>query len=171
MNERWSKLMVALHWVSAGLLAGLLIVGSTMVDLAPDSPVRPVLGRLHAVGGVTLALLTLARLLRKQLGTRPAPLPLAPLHRAGVGLVQALIYVAIFGMGASGLGTALGSDWHSYLDGTPLSAPDLSHLLSRKVHGALAWGLVLLVGAHVVGVVVQQVRKGGVLRRMIPFLR
>lgn len=171
MDERWSKQMVALHWLSAALVVGLVVVGFFMVDLPADAPLRRVLGRAHSLGGLTLGLLTLTRLLVSRLGVRPAPLALPTLHRRGIAWVHGLIYVALFGMSASGLGTALGSDWPAYLGGDLGAAPQLGALLSRQVHGALVLGVVLLVVAHVGGVVVQQLRHGGTLRRMSPFGR
>lgn len=170
MNDRWSKTLIALHWLSAALLVGLVVAGFVMVDLPADAPLRRLLGRAHSLGGLTLGILTMVRFLVRMTGKSPAPLPLAPLHRKGVSFVHGLLYVALFGMGASGVGTALGSTWPSYVSGDS-PVPDLSGLLSRQVHGALVIGLLLLVGAHVVGVLVQQLRQGGALRRMLPFLR
>lgn len=171
MNERWSKTIITLHWVSAALLVGLVVVGFVMVDLPADAPLRRVMGRMHSLGGLTLGVLTLVRFLVRMTGKSPAPVPLPALHRRGVSLVHGLLYVALFGMGASGMGTALGSTWPAYVSGDAVSAPVLEALLSRQVHGALIFGLLLLVGAHVVGVLVQQVRQGGALRRMLPFLQ
>lgn len=169
MNDRWSKTIIALHWISAALVVGLVVVGFVMVDLPAEAPLRRVLGRVHSLSGLTLGTLTLGRFLVRMIGKNPAPIPLAPMHRKGVSVVHALIYVALFGMGASGVGTALGSSWPAYVGGEA-PAPVLEGLLSRQVHGALIFGLLLLVAAHVVGAVVQQLRQGRTLRRMLPFL-
>jgi cytochrome b561 len=171
MNDRWSKTIIALHWISAALLVGLVVVGFVMVDLPAEAPLRRVMGRMHSLGGLTLGILTLVRFLVRMMGKSPAPISLPALHRKGVSFVHGLLYVALFGMGASGVGTALGSSWPAYVSGDAASAPVLEALLSRQVHGALVFGLLLLVGAHVVGVLVQQLKQGGVLRRMLPFLR
>lgn len=170
MNERWSKKIVALHWVSAALLVGLVIVGTVMVGLPADEPLRRVLGRVHSLTGVTLGFLTLVRLVVRLRGTSPSPIPLAPLHRKGAAFIQALIYFGLFGMGVTGVATAYRSNWHAYIEGVDPS-PVFDGLLSRQVHGVLVIGLMLLVGAHVIGVMVQQVRKGGTLRRVLPFLK
>ncbi len=171
MNDRWSKTIIVLHWLSAALLVGLLVVGLVMVDLPADAPLRRVMGRAHALGGISLGILTLGRLLRRRLGTSPPPIPLPSLHRKGVSVVHGLMYLAIFGMGASGVATALGSSWLSFLGGDAPTAPVLDDVLSRQVHGALAIAIMLLVAMHVGGVLVQQLRHGGVLRRMLPFVR
>lgn len=170
MNERWSKKLAALHWLSAVLLVGLVVAGLVMVGLPPESPLRPLIGRAHSLSGVTLGLLTLVRLGLRLRGKAPAPIPLAPLHRRGVALIQGLIYLALFGMAATGVATAYRSNWHAYIEGVDPS-PVFDGLLSRQVHGTLVVALVGLAAAHVVGVLVQQARQGGVLRRMLPFLR
>ncbi|MDP3235806.1 MAG: cytochrome b/b6 domain-containing protein [Myxococcales bacterium] len=171
MKDRWPLALVALHWLTALLIVGLVVVGSTMVDLAADDPLRRVLGRMHGVGGLSLGVLTLTRLLVRKLGQSPPPLPLSRLQGLFAGLVQGLLYVVLFGLSASGLGTAMGSDWGGFVGGDVQDAPVLSALLSRQVHGALVYALVALTGVHVIGVMLHQVRKGGALRRMVPFLR
>jgi len=171
MNDRWSKTIVVMHWLSAAFVVTLLSVGFVMVDLPADAPLRRLMGRAHALGGITLGVLTLVRLLRRIFGTDPAPIPLAPLHRKGASFIQGLLYFSLFGMAGSGLATALGSDWRSFVTGDVATAPDLEGLLSRQVHGALAITLIVLVVAHVGGVLVHELRHGGALRRMLPFLR
>lgn len=168
MNQRWPLPLVVIHWLTVLLLVALIAVGVTMVDLAADDPLRRVLGTAHAIAGVTLGLLTFARLLVRKLAPAPEPLALPPLQRRFAGLVQGLLYLGLFGLGASGVGTALGSDWHAFLDGDLSRAPELGALLSRRVHEALVAGLVGLSSIHVAGVALQQLRKGGVLRRMRP---
>lgn len=168
MNERWSKTIAALHWLSAALLVGLVIAGLTMVRLPADEPMRRIIGRVHSLSGVTLGLLTLVRLVVRLRTKGPAPIPLAPLHRRGVAVIQALLYGALFGMAVTGVATAARSNWHAYIEGTDLS-PVFDGLASRQVHGTLVFGLIALAGAHVIGVLVQQVRKGETLRRMLPF--
>lgn len=169
MTERWPRLVVALHWLSALLLFGLVTAGFVMVGLAPEDPLRRVVGKLHSLSGITLGVVMTGRLLARVLMKGPAPIPLPPLHRAGISATHVLLYLALFGMVASGLATALGSSWHDYLDGVLTTPPVLSAMRSRQVHGTLVFVVLLLVGAHVAGVLVQQLRKGGTLRRMLPY--
>ena len=171
MNDRWSKTIMVLHWLSAAFVVTLVSVGFLMVDLPADAPLRRVMGRAHALGGITLGVLTIVRLLRRFFGTNPAPIPLAPLHRKGASFIHGLLYFSLFAMVASGLATALGSDWHSFVSGDVPTAPDLEASLPRQVHGALALIVLLLVAAHVGGVLMHELRRGGALRRMLPFLR
>lgn len=171
MNDRWSKKTIALHWLSAAFIAGLVVVGFVMTDLPPDAPQRRLMGLMHSVGGMLFVLLTIVRLVVRKRGTNPEPLPLPALHRKGVGAVHALIYGAIFVLGASGIATALGSTWRAYVWGDELAAPALGGMLSRQVHGVVVIAMLVLIGAHVGGVLLQQLKRGGVLRRMWPFPR
>lgn len=171
MTARWSTRSVVLHWVSAGIVVAMASAGFVMSDLPADSGLRLLLSRSHTVFGVTLMALTVARLVARRRGTRPEPLPLGPLHRRFVGAVHGLIYVLVFGLGASGVVTALRTAWPSYVRGESALAPDLEHVASREVHEALVFGLLSLVALHVAGVLMQELRRGGALRRMIPFMR
>jgi len=168
MNDRWSTKSVALHWVSAGLIMGMGTAGFVMSDLAPDSRLRLLLSRSHTLFGFTLMALTVLRLITRWRGPSPEPLPLTPLHRRGVGAVHALIYVVIFALGASGLITAARSAWPEYIRGAIAAAPELEHVASREVHESLVFALIALIALHVGGVMVQELRGGGALRRMLP---
>ena len=55
--------------------------------------------------------------------------------------------------------------------GALAAAPELESLASREVHEVLVFALLGLVALHVGGVVLQQVRRGGIARRMVPFLK
>ena len=162
MKERWSNASVALHWLAAALIVGLATAGFVMTDLPADSSGRLLISRLHTLGGATLMLLTVARLVVRRRGPAVSPLPVSDLHRRGVGVIHALLYVVTFGIGATGFVTGARSAWPDYLRGQLAEAPALEALVFALL------GLVLL---HVGGVMLQQVRQGGVLRRMVPFLK
>ena len=170
MRERWSNTSVALHWLAAALIFGLAAAGFVMTDLPADSSGRLLFSRIHTLGGATLMLLTVARLVVRRRGPAVTPLPVSELHRRGVGVIHALLYAVTFAIGASGFVTGARSAWPDYLRGKLVEAPALEQLASREAHEVLVFGLLGLVLLHVGGVMLQQVRKGGVLRRMVPFL-
>lgn len=172
-SERWSKAVVGIHWASALLIVGLFAAGLTMVGLDPTDPMRRNLGRVHTVAGNLLGLLTLARLLVRRRTAKPAALDAPALHRKGIAAVHALLYAVSLGVILTGLATVLRmrDQWHPYLLGELPRPPSFEVLTSRTVHEILAFLLVGLVSVHVVGVLMQQVRKGDALRRMLPFLR
>lgn len=168
VSDRWPTKSVALHWVSAAVIMGMGAAGFVMSDLAPDSSLRLLLSRSHTLFGFTLMALTALRLVTRWRGPSPDPLPLPPLHRRGVDLVHKLIYVVVFALGASGAFTAARSTWPEYIRGAIARAPELEHVASREVHESLVFALVALIALHVGGVVVQELRGGGALRRMLP---
>ncbi len=170
MRDRWSNPSVVLHWLSVMLIAGLATAGFVMTDLPADSSLRLLISRMHTLGGATLMLLTVARLVVRRRGPGVMPLPISELHRRGVGAVHALLYAVIFAIGASGFVTGARSAWPDYLRGQLAEAPALEALASREAHEVLVFVLLVLVLLHVGGVMLQQVRQGGVLRRMMPTL-
>lgn len=170
-TARWSNTNVALHWLAATLIIGLATAGFVMTDLPADSSSRLLVSRMHTLGGATLMLLTVSRLVVRRRSPAVTPLPVSDLHRRGVGAVHALLYVVTFAIGASGFVTGALSTWPNYLRGQLARAPALEALASRQAHEALVFALLSLVLLHVGGVMLQQVRTGGVLSRMVPFVR
>lgn len=171
MNTRWSTRSVVLHWASAGMIGAMAVAGFVMADLAVDAPLRLLLSRLHTAGGMVLMVATLARLLVRFQGPAPQPLPMDALHRRGVSVVHGLLYASIFALGASGFITGIQSTWPSYLQGQLAGAPSFEHVASREVHETIVFVLLGLTVIHVAGVVIHQVRHGGAVRRMVPFLK
>ena len=170
MNQRWGTWSVVLHWGSAAIIIGLAAAGFVMTSEAQDSSLRLLLSRLHTAFGITLMVATAVRLVTRLRTRRPEPLPMAPLHRRGVALVHASLYAVLFALGASGALTGARSAWPDYLRGRLGRVPELEQLASREVHGALVFTLGVLVLLHVGGVMVHEVRVGGALRRMVPWL-
>ena len=170
-SDRWPNASVALHWVGAMLIVGLSAVGFLMTDLAPSSSSRLLLSRMHTLGGATLMLLPIGRLITRRRRARVEPLPASDLHRRGIGVIHGLLYGVTFALGLTGFVTGATSTWPDYLQGALADAPELEALASRQAHEALVFLLLSLVVLHVGGVVVHQLRRGGVVRRMVPFLK
>lgn len=171
MKDRWSMPMVTLHWVGGAMVVGLLVMGSVVADLPDGDAARLWPGRLHSAGGMVLGGLMLVRLVLKLKGPRPEPLALPPLHRAGVDAVHGLLYAGVLAMVGSGMFLALSSGWSDFIQGSAATPPALAGLQARAAHELLKWPLLGLVAAHVGGVLLQQVRRGDSLRRMLPFLK
>lgn len=169
-TQRWPFASVVVHWLAAASIVALAVVGFVMSDLPPESSARLLLSRMHTVGGAALMLLTVIRLVVRWRGPRIAPLPLGELHRRGVGVTHAMLYIVTFAIGLSGVVTGALSAWPSYLRGERAEAPALEALASRELHEALVVALLGLIALHVGGVVIQQLRGGRVLRRMLPLL-
>lgn len=170
MDKQWGKWSIALHWASAAIIIGLATAGFVMADLAPESSLRLLLSRLHTAFGLTLMLVTVIRLVTRLRAAPLEPMAMAPLHRRGVALVHGSLYAVLFGLGASGATTGALSAWPDYLRGSLERAPELEQLASREVHESLVWALGVLVFLHVAGVMIQEVRVGGALHRMLPWM-
>lgn len=168
--ERWSKASQNLHHLSVLMIVGLVAVGVTMTGLDPADPLRRYAGLAHSLGGVALALITLWRVVLRLRRPAPEPLPLPTLHLRGMEAVHWLIYAATFVVALSGKGLGLTSDWPAYLRGALPNAPDLSALLLRQLHEHAVHVLLILIGLHVTGVLVNEVRHGRTLRRMFAWL-
>lgn len=171
MSTRWSTPMMVLHWVSAAMVLGLVVMGSVLADLPDGDVARLWPGRLHSAAGMIIGAVTLLRLVVRWRSPRPAPLDLPPLHRRGIGAVHALLYAGLLAMTATGMGLAFSSGWSDFVQGTVATPPALAGLFARDLHAWLRWPLLALLAAHVIGVMVHQVRTGDGLRRMVPFLR
>ena len=156
--------------IAVALVVGLATAGFVMTDLPADSSERLLTSRMHTLGGATLMLLTVARLVVRRRGPAVTPLPVSVLHRRGIGAIHALLYAVTFAIGASGVVTGALSTWPNYLWGQLAEAPALEALASREAHELLVFALLALVALHVGGVMLQQIRSGGVLKRMVPFL-
>jgi cytochrome b561 len=163
--------MVVLHWVGGAMVVGLLVMGTVVAGLPDGDAARLWPGRLHSAGGMVLGGLMVVRLVLKLKGPRPEPLALPPLHRTGVDAVHVLLYAGVLAMVASGMFLAFSSGWSDFVQGGAATPPKLAGLQARDAHELLKWPLLGLVAAHVGGVLVQQVRRGDSLRRMLPFLR
>ena len=168
MSERWSTPSIVLHWLSAVALLVVVVAGLVLQELPADAGARRVLSGMHSVLGIALVVMTVARLVVLRRLGRAAPLPLPPLHALVVRAVHVASYATLIAVGVTGFATAKPSQWHEFIKGDVPTAPDFADVASRQVHEALVLLLGALLVAHVAGVVVQQLRPGGVLRRMLP---
>lgn len=163
----YSRAQAALHWLTAALLVALVVIGFVMTGAEPESALRLGLSRAHALLGGATAVTLVARLLVRARSPKVDPLPMSRPRRALMRAVHLAMYLALLAVLASGVATSVGGDWASYLLGQAPSAPDLGALHPRQGHGRLVVALMILIGAHVVGVLVHEVRHGGALRRML----
>jgi cytochrome b561 len=162
----------ALHWAIALLLIGLLALGLYMQDL-PLSPRKLQLFSWHKWAGVTVFLLTLARVVWR-VAHRPPALPngtskIAALlaHGGHLGLYALTLVIPVSGWlmsSAKGFQTV----WFGVLPLPDLVARSrpLGDLL-QQVHQLLAFALVALIAGHVAAALKHHFFDGDdVLRRM-----
>ena len=168
---RYTPVAVVLHWLLALAIVGTFGVGLYMADL-PFSMTRLKLYNWHKWAGVTILALSALRLLWRLANRPPADLPMPVWQARAAHGVHLLLYIAFFAVPLTGwaMSSAKGFPivWFGVLplpDFVPKDK-ELGELLAN-VHAALAWGLALLVLAHVGAALKHQfIDRDGLLARM-----
>lgn len=154
----YTRIQILLHWAVVGLIVVQLLTSDAMEDLH-DAVERgrsidadeTLLGWIHAISGLTVLALALARLLlRRRHGAPPPPADLPPLMRLGAHGAHAALYALIIALPATG---ALALWVESDL---------------ADVHEALTKVLWVLVALHIGAALFHAViRRDGVASRML----
>ena len=175
-RHRYTGTAIGLHWIVVILIVAAWAVGLTMVDL-PLSPQKLKLYSWHKWIGVTIFLLTLARLAWRAAHQPPTlshSIPAWQIRAAAVS--HALLYALLFAIPLSG--------WlFSSASGVPVvylglvQLPDLVGRdkalagLLKQVHVVLNWTLFVIACIHVTAALKHHlVDRDDVLARMLPFL-
>lgn len=172
---------MGLHWLIALLIIGLLVLGTVMTDLSPSSRTKFQLYQLHKSIGITVLILSLARLgWRLANPVPPLPPTLQPWEAWLARATHVGFYVLMIAMPVSGWMMVSASPWNipTLLYGVVElpHLPVLSTLPDKKaaesalksLHEALAWGIVGLLTLHVLGALKHQfVLRDGTLARML----
>jgi cytochrome b561 len=163
MNEEavWPLALRIMHWVTAALVLGALLLGVTMVQVVHDAAERFELTQTHKSIGVAILLLALVRLCLRIRETAPAPKPAAPLLIIGAKAVHVALYVLLLAMPLSGwlmASTApvrVPTSVFALFDLPYPLAPDFAtYRFARGIHVAAAISLASLVALHVAATLV-----------------
>lgn len=176
-SARYSAVAIALHWLIAAGILGMIALGWNM-DGNED------LYQLHKSIGITILILTVARIVWRVMNP-PPPLPseMTGWEKTLSHGVHVAFYALMILMPLSGwlyVSTAYDFDIPTVLFGA-ISWPDIpgvgflsnaaGHGVVEFVHSKLAWVAIVLVGLHVAGAVKHELSaEEGVLKRMIPGL-
>lgn len=173
-ENRYGLVAIVLHWVVAGCVTGLAVLGLWMTDLTYYSPYYRSAPFWHKSVGVLLAVLIVLRLIWRWANPRPAHLPGHRLWEIRLAtLVHGLLYLLLMVIVLSGylISTATGQGvdvfgWFTLpalVSGLPGQA-DRAGL----VHYWLAIGLLVLAGFHAAGALKHHFMDGdNTLRRML----
>lgn len=167
----------SLHWLTAVLVIGLLVVGLWMVGLPPSLQKLKVYS-WHKWAGITVLALSVLRLAWRHVRP-PPPLPpgLAPIDRRLAPWGHAALYVLLFAMpltgwlmsSAAGIPVVLYGIWQLP---DMIARDDGSFRTLQTAHYILSRALIVVLLVHVAAVIKHDVlRRDGVLRRMLPFAR
>jgi len=184
-DKRYTVSAMALHWIMAALLLGQIGLGWYMGDLPDHSPAQRNFEGLHISLGLTILILTAARLILA-VAHRPPPLPMsiAKWERRMASIVQGLFYVMLLALPLSGwVMESIGPRPIPFWGLAWPHVPGLSGLLQghdkgqikgviEEVHGSpLVWATIALICLHVLGAIKHQFDGSPILWRMAPFFR
>jgi cytochrome b561 len=180
---RYGSVAMTLHWLIALAVIFNICLGLYMSDLPRSDPNQFEFIQFHKSVGLTVLVLSLARLIWRLANPVP-PLPsMSPFLRVLARITHYLLYVLIIAIPLSG--------W-AFVSASPLGLPTVYFHLFQwphisfladlprvqkiplrhelfAVHSYLAWSAIVLVPIHVGGALYHQfVRRDDVLKRMLP---
>jgi cytochrome b561 len=169
--SRYSTPAIALHWLLALMIIGALAFGLYMTSL-PISPARLKLINYHKWAGMTILILSAARLLWRLTHAPPADVPMPEWQRRLAHAVHLAMYALFFAVPLVGWAYSSAAGFPIVLFGV-LPLPDwvspnreLAEMI-KPWHGWLAKGLGVLVILHVAGALKHHfVDKDGLIGRM-----
>jgi cytochrome b561 len=176
LDDHYDRAAIALHWLTAALIAANLLLGLAMVPL-PITPRKLEWYVWHKSIGITIFTLTSLRLAWRAVRPHPHPVPMPAWQRRAAAASHALLYVLLLVIPVSGwLYSSATGVQVSYLGLFALpNLVDKDKALGdalRLVHVGLNSLLVAVVLVHVVAAIKHHlVDRDEALVRMLPILR
>ena len=175
-SERWGSLSIALHWVTALLVLGLVAVGFVMEEL-PNTPMKREVYVLHKSFGLTVLFLTALRLGWRLVQPTPSlPAGTSALQRWAARAGHAGLYALLVAVPASGWAYNWASNFVTPYFGWTLMAKAGAvdrelKALAQTVHEWGVYALLALLVAHAGAAFYHHYHlKDRVLARMAPWL-
>lgn len=183
-SERYSSVAITLHWVIALAMLGMILGGWYMTDLPDGASGQYFLYQMHKSIGITILLLTVARIIWRVMNPPPAlPDDMNGLEKTASHLVHLGFYGLMIGLPLTGWlysSVSVKLDVPTVLYGM-ISWPDVPFVDGLKTEGAsgtvhfihskLAWVVLGLLALHFAGAIKHELgAEHGVLKRMIPGL-
>jgi cytochrome b561 len=168
--NRYHPALVALHWLLAILIVAALALGALVMAKLPNTdPHKLEALRSHMAGGTLILILMLARLFVRRRTAHPTAATAGhPFLDRVAWLSHRLFYVAVIGMGASGIVMALQTrlPWVVFLHEGALP-DDFWAFPVRFVHYGFSRLLMTLIALHVAGALYHAlILRDGLLKRM-----
>ncbi len=183
LKHRYSAIAIALHWIIAFAILGMIGLGWYMGDLPNTATNKADLYQLHKSIGVSIFILTIARILWRIINKPPEEVPMEHMQAVASRAVHFGFYMLMILMPLTGwiLVSASAYNLPTLIFDTfqwphlPF-LPDLSTETKKSIfpvlenaHGKLAWVAIVLLLLHVAGAVKHQfIDKDGVMARMLP---
>lgn len=188
-SKRYTGVAIALHWILAVLLVGMVFYAWNMEDLRDalfaggDVTIGEVqfAYNMHKTTGLLILVLSLARLAWRLTHPVPAlPAGMAGWERFAATATHWAFYAIMIGMPLGGLVAASAAEPPTLLFNNPdlvlpkLPVPQTEGFadITASVHGAGGWAILGLLGLHVAAALKHQfINKDGLIGRMIPVLK
>ncbi len=169
--KRYHPALVVLHWLLTILIMVSLLMGSNILSQIPnDNPEKLFALKMHMIFGFIILVLMIVRVIVRKFTQKPprADTGNAALNKAS-SIAHYFLYLLVFGMVGSGMGTAIISGLPDIVfnnSGVALPAT-FDDILPRIFHGVLAKVLFAMIFLHILGALYHQfVRKDHLLSRM-----
>jgi cytochrome b561 len=185
-KPRYTAVAIALHWLMAVMLVGMVFMGWRMEDmremaLSGDLSFAEVQAyyNWHKTIGISLLVLALARL-GWRLTHKVPPLPegMKPWEVIAARGTHIAFYAVMIAVPVLGWLTASATNFPSYLANNPalelphLPVPNEAYEPLGSIHGAGGWVIFVLLALHVGAALKHHfINRDDVLTRMIPFLK
>ena len=186
-RERYGAVAMTLHWLLAAAILFMLWLGITMTGLEETDPRTFQLFQIHKSIGLTILVLSVARLLWRLANPVPAPPANSPRwERAAARAVHVLFYVLIIAVPLLGWATvssaplAVPTVWFGLFEWPHISfLADLPRVEKRVIeeplavtHSVLAFSMLVLAGLHAAAALKHHFRdRDDVLKRMLPWTK
>ena len=184
-QQRYTAVAIALHWAIALMIIGLIGVGWFMENMASATPADraqyQAIVQLHKSFGITVVLLSVARIAWRIMNPPPKEPPMPGWQAMASRTVHVLFYILIIAMPLSGwiMASASGAFETRYFGTVDIRLPVIPSLDAgtregledtfHSIHSALAWAIVGLLVLHVAGALKHQFAdKDGLMARMAP---
>ncbi len=159
--EQYSQLASAIHWLSAGLIIIMFVLGFQMEDI--DEPaLKLILLRLHIILGLAVGALTFARVIIAVIEKRPgSPNWLDTTHHRLAKVAHFVMIFAVIILIASGIGMATSDQALPVILGEATGPlPNFHDLKPGLPHGLAVRILLLLLTIHVLAALYHRFAKG-----------
>lgn len=170
-GEHYNRPAIALHWLHAGLVIALLVIGWSMVDL-PKGPLRTAPYALHKSLGLCALLLIFVRLTWRRYQAPPAASSmLKPWERRLSVAMHHALYLLLLVVPLAGYLSASFTKYPMKFFGLLLPSfgwPDETlNTVFNTLHKGAVWALMCLIFLHVAAALLHGLRRDGVLSRML----
>ena len=168
LTKKYSKGIIAIHWLTTLLIVILFPLGKYMEDIEPEEKMNLI--KIHALLGIVVLVLTLARCWIYFKAVRPAHLKTGSAFNDKLAIwTHNLFYFLLLEITVSGIGIMISGGYYEALQqGTANAIKAPNEITPLKGHGIMATILMLLFVIHVIGVIKHYVvTKEYTLKRII----